>query len=141
VALEEHLASIILTRREDVERTSHHSKHDAAEQLFADAMIAWKTATETALIVDADMKRPLQRRLNRERYTIKEGLPLTAISVIVRKMKTESFNPLLISAVTRSLRQFQVYALLPIEQSIVILVDEREGKAALKKLHHDLFET
>lgn len=140
VALEEKLVSIRIVRREGRELLDRRARERMQVALTA-ALARWSTPAETVAIIPRDTRRSFLRGFDREFFAISDGPALAAIAVVVRKGKSEPIDAALTAQIVRSMRSFHLHATLPVEQSIVLFVNESEGRAALRKLHHDLFET
>jgi aspartate kinase len=140
VALEEKLVSLRMVRREGKELTDRRAR-ERMQTALAASLANWSTPAETVAVVARDARRSFLSGFDREFYSITDGPPLAAIAVIVRKAKSEPFDATLTAQIARSLRSFHVHAMLPIEQSIVVFVDDANSREALRKLHHDLFES
>jgi aspartate kinase len=115
-------------------------KRSSLEELAGLALASWRTANEIAYVIPRETRRSFLRAVDREQYIVKDGEPTAALSIVFRKLKTDSLDAAFTASVARSLRTFGVRAILPVEQSLVVLINEADGTAALKKLHHDLFE-
>jgi len=109
------------------------------QSLLRNAAYSWTSAEETHLVVRKDDWRALARELSKQELSYTEGTMLTALSLIFRRTGKNN-DAVLLATMARSLRSFfSVRAILPFERSIIALVDDAEGLAALRKLHQDLF--
>lgn len=122
------------------ERAALRSKRAVEDDANNYTLASWRTATETVHVIPRDVRRQFQRSLDRERFILKEGAAVAAISIVIRKLKTEPLDARFITDISRSLRAFTIYAILPIEQSLIVFVSDADARNALKKLHRDLFE-
>jgi hypothetical protein len=73
-------------------------------------------------------------------YEIQEERPLAALSLLIRTRDAAQSLSVIRERLLRSLRRFPVRALLPVESSLVVLVDEHTSVEALKRLHKEFFE-
>ncbi len=110
------------------------------ETALTGAAFSWASADEVHVLIRKDAWRAVARELSKRELSFSEGSPLAAISLIIRRVENGN-DATLLAAMARSLRSFSVRAILPFERSLIALVDDAEGLAALRKLHHDLFET
>jgi hypothetical protein len=113
-------------------------KEDAA-RIRSRAVLAWDSPEQSSAIFRKEDRRAILRELSNAGITAAEGSPLAALSLIVRKHGDDITA--LLADIARSLRPFAVHAILPTSRSIIALVTDAEALPALRKLHHDLFET
>jgi aspartate kinase len=137
VTLEDKLVAVSLTRRPKASSLPRQRESFSPRDI---ALASWQTADESVYVISREDRRTFQRMMDRDRFVMKEGPGVTAISVVIRKLRIQAIDPSFIATIARSLRTFNVHAILPIEQSLMIFVAESDGVNALKKLHRDLFE-
>ena len=145
LALEQHLIPIKLVRKNAGEKipqltVKHRQKLERLQAAMNSALAQWSTPSETVLLLHKEDKAALLNESDSNIYSFIEQSPVSALSVIIRKQKDDTANTQVVTQIARSLRAFHVHAILPIEQSIVVIVDDKEAVDAMKKLHHDLFE-
>ena len=128
-------------RKQERMRTAMHS-----------ALALWSTSSETMLLLPKDDIAAILKEIDLDTFAIIEQpsvsarptvaarATLAALAVIIRKPNNDTADPRFIQQIARSLRAFPVHAIIPIEQSIIAIVDDAEAIQATKKLHHDLFE-
>jgi len=73
-------------------------------------------------------------------FDIQEERPLAALSLLVRTRDATQSLSAIRERLLRSLRRFPLRAVLPVESSLVVLVDEDRSVEALRKLHREFFE-
>jgi hypothetical protein len=69
-----------------------------------------------------------------------EERPLAALSMLVRTKDATQDLSSIRERLLRSLRRFPIRSMFPVENSLVVLLDEDRAIEALKKLHKDFFE-
>jgi aspartate kinase len=104
------------------------------------AFYYWASDSEITICFRRDERRPLFRALKDAGYEIQEERPLAALSLLVRTRDAAQNLSAIRERLLRSLRRFPVRALLPVESSLVVLVDEHTSVEALKRLHSEFFE-
>jgi aspartate kinase len=104
------------------------------------AFYYWASDSEITICFRRDERRPLFRALKDAGYEIQEERPLAALSLLVRTRDAAQNLSIIRERLLRSLRRFPVRALLPVESSLVVLIDEHTSVDALKQLHKEFFE-
>ncbi len=104
------------------------------------AFYYWASDTELTICFRRDERRSLFRELKDAGYELQEERPLAALSMLVRTRDAMQDLTAIRAKLFRSLRNFPVRAVLPVESSLVVLLDEHRAVEALKKLHRDFFE-
>ncbi|MFI5263483.1 MAG: hypothetical protein ACHQM6_03105 [Candidatus Kapaibacterium sp.] len=104
------------------------------------AFYYWASDSEITICFRRDERRPLFRALKDAGYEIQEERPLAALSLLVRTRDAAQSLSVIRERLLRSLRRFPVRAFLPVESSLVVLVDEHTSVEALKRLHKEFFE-
>ena len=104
------------------------------------AFYYWASDSEITICFRRDERRPLFRALKDAGYEIQEERPLAALSLLIRTRDAAQNLSAIRERLLRSLRRFPVRALLPVESSIVVLIDEHTSVEALKQLHREFFE-
>ncbi len=120
---------------------SDRRKRERMETLINTAFASWHTQSEHTVLIPREDRVQWARELERDGYAIVGEQSAAAISLIVRKPKNEPADPRFALQLARSLRMYQLHALLPIEQSIIAIFGDTESLAALRKVHRDFFET
>jgi aspartate kinase len=136
LAMEQHL--VLFAFPPPGSHATKKQKEDAA-RIRARAVLAWDSPEQSSAIFRKEDRRAILRELSNAGMTATEGSSLAALSLIVRKHGDD--NTALLADIARSLRPFAVHAILPSSRSIIALVADAEALSALRKLHHDLFET
>ncbi|MEP7235021.1 MAG: hypothetical protein ABI778_06975, partial [Ignavibacteriota bacterium] len=149
LALEQNIATIYVrksqklrTRRKADRQKEWLLKQSEGIPSFAlnRAFYYWASDSEITICFRRDERRPLFRALKDAGYEIQEERPLAALSLLVRTRDAAQNLSVIRERMLRSLRNFPVRALLPVESSLVVLVDENTSIDALKKLHKEFFE-
>ena len=104
------------------------------------AFYYWASDSEITICFRRDERRPLFRALKDAGYEIQEERPLAALSLLVRTRDAAQSLSVIRERLLRSLRRFPVRAFLPVESSLVVLIDEHTSVEALKRLHKEFFE-
>ena len=104
------------------------------------AFYYWASDTEITICFRRDERRTLFRALKDAGYEIQEERPLAALSLLVRTRDAAQDLSLIRDRLLRSLRRFPVRTLLPVESSLVVLINEHSSVEALKQLHKEFFE-
>jgi aspartate kinase len=104
------------------------------------AFYYWASDTEITISFRRDERRALYRALRDAGYELQEEKPLAALSLLVRTKDATQDLTNIREKLFRSLRSFPVRAVLPVESSLVVLLDEDRAVEALKKVHRDFFE-
>jgi aspartate kinase len=104
------------------------------------AFYYWASDTEITICFRRDERRPLFRALKDAGYEIQEERPLAALSLLVRTRDAAQNLSAIRERLLRSLRRFPLRALLPVESSLVVLIDENTSVDALRQLHREFFE-
>ena len=107
------------------------------DELRKRAIYSWESNDERTILLRREDRRIALRVLSDAQLPFQELKALAALAIIYRA--TSAAEPLT-SHVAKSLRSFALYALVPVGRSVVALVDNAQALAALRKLHHDLFE-
>jgi len=138
LAIEQRLIPLSIAKNRTA--TPQRSSRTSApfETVLAGAAFSWSSAKEIHILIRKEEWRTMVRELAKLELTFTEGSPLTAVSLIIRRVEN-GMDAALLAAMARSLRGVSVRAILPFERSLIALVDDAEGLAALRKLHHDLF--
>ncbi len=104
-------------------------------------VIQWSTPLEHFVLIQKEDRAAFVREVEAAKMeVIGSERAVAVISLILRKPAEEAADPRFAAALGRSLRAFHTHALLPVEQSVVAIVDEAGAVAGLKKAHHDLIE-
>jgi aspartate kinase len=146
LALEQNIATVYVRKSQKPKRKAGKQK-DRLHRMegipaFAlnRAFYYWASDTEITICFRRDERRQLFRALKDAGYEIEEERPLAALSLLVRTRDATQNLSVIRERLLRSLRRFPLRALLPVESSIVVLVDEDTSIEALRKLHRDFFE-
>ncbi|MDP4200132.1 MAG: hypothetical protein Q8922_12215 [Bacteroidota bacterium] len=139
VALEEKLVMIRISRKDRTPKPDRR-KHERMQEALASAFARWSTPAETIAIFSRDDRRRIASAIDRDAFSVTEPASVAAIAVVIRKGKSEPFEGKFTAQISRSLRACHLHAIIPIEQSLIAFVDDSEGRPALRKLHHELFE-
>ncbi len=140
LAIEQRLIPIVVRESGRSAGAGAHQREARAQKALARAAMTWRSQSETHALIRREDRRSIVRDLTAGGYSITESAPQSALSLILRKRSTEDDGSTL-SAITRSLRSFPIQAIVPAGRSLITLVNDSEGLSALRKLHHDLFET
>jgi aspartate kinase len=147
LALEQNIATIYVRKSKRNKRRPGKQKERLIKQAgeipaFAlnRAFYYWASDTEITICFRRDERRPLLRALKDAGYEVVEERPLAALSLLVRTRDATQNLSEIRERLLRSLRRFPLRALLPVESSLVILVDEDTSIEALKHLHKEFFE-
>jgi aspartate kinase len=140
--LEQGLVPLTLLQRNGAEtnRAARRTTKFSAEEIFSRSIAAWQAAESRTLVVRKEERKDAMTELARVGWRAEEMQAVCAVSLVVRKQSGAPLDANFIAQVAKSLRTFHVHALLPAGRSVIAIVDEAEGLAALRKLHHDLFE-
>ena len=104
------------------------------------AFYYWASDTEITICFRRDERRAIFRALKDAGYEIQEERPLAALSLLIRTRDAAQNLSAIRERLLRSLRRFPLRALLPVESSLVVLIDENTSVDALKQLHREFFE-
>ena len=104
------------------------------------AFYYWASDTEITICFRRDDRRAIFRALKDAGYEIQEERPLAALSLLIRTRDAAQNLSAIRERLLRSLRRFPLRALLPVESSLVVLIDENTSVDALKQLHREFFE-
>lgn len=149
LALEQNIATIYVRKAQNLrpKRKADKQKewlHKQSEGIPAFALnrafYYWASDSEITICFRRDERRPLFRALKDAGYEITEERPLAALSLLVRTRDAAQNLSAIRERLLRSLRRFPVRALLPVESSLVVLIDEQVSVDALKQLHREFFE-
>ena len=138
LAIEQRLVPFIIAKKRMAPPKHLSRSASAFETVLANAAFSWSSAEEIHILIRKEEWRTVVRELAKLELSFTEGNPLAAISLIIRRVKNGT-DATLLAAMARSLRNVPVRAILPFERSLIALVDDPDGLAALRKLHHDLF--
>lgn len=149
LALEQNIATIYVRKAQNLrpKRKADKQKewlHKQSEGIPAFALnrafYYWASDSEITICFRRDERRQLFRALKDAGYEITEERPLAALSLLVRTRDAAQNLSAIRERLLRSLRRFPVRALLPVESSLVVLIDEQVSVDALKQLHREFFE-
>lgn len=149
LALEQNIATIYVRksqnlrskRKADKQKEWLHKKTEGIPSFALNrAFYYWASDTEITICFRRDERRPLFRALKDAGYEIQEERPLAALSLLVRTRDAAQNLSAIRERLLRSLRRFPLRALLPVESSLVVLIDENTSIDALKRLHKEFFE-
>ncbi|MDP4219450.1 MAG: hypothetical protein Q8916_12600 [Bacteroidota bacterium] len=149
LALEQNIATIYVRksqnmkskRKADKQKQWLHKRTEGIPSFALNrAFYYWASDTEITICFRRDERRPLFRALKDAGYEIQEERPLAALSLLVRTRDAAQDLTAIRERLLRSLRRFSLRALLPVESSIVVLVDEKTSVDALRRLHKEFFE-
>jgi len=118
---------------------SERRKREQTRSITKRAVFSLVSDSETQLLVKRDVRSSFLRELETIGTTVTEHAPISSISLTYRPSSIPGEERELAAQVLRSLRQFELYGFFQIEKSIVALVGDSEGEAALRKLHRDIF--
>ena len=104
------------------------------------AFYYWASDAELTISFRRDERRELFRALKEAGYQLQEERPLAALSMLVRTRDATQDLSVIRERLLRSLRRFPVRSMFPVENSLVVMLDENRAVEALKKLHRDFFE-
>lgn len=104
------------------------------------AFYYWASDTEITICFRRDERRAIFRALKDAGFEIQEERPLAALSLLIRTRDAAQDLSAIRERLLRSLRRFPLRALLPVESSLVVLIDEVTSVEALKQLHKEFFE-
>jgi aspartate kinase len=147
LALEQNIATVYVRKSQKTKRKTGKQKDRLSKQSegipsFAlnRAFYYWASDTEITICFRRDERRQLFRALKDAGYEIQEERPLAALSLLVRTRDATQNLSVIRERLLRSLRRFPLRAVLPVESSLVVLVDEDTSVEALKQLHKEFFE-
>jgi aspartate kinase len=147
LALEQNIATIYVRKSQKSKRKSGKQRDRFLKQTegipsFAlnRAFYYWASDAEITICFRRDERRPLFRALKDAGFDIQEERPLAALSLLVRTRDAAQNLSVIRERLLRSLKRFPLRALLPVESSLVVLVDEDSSVAALRQLHREFFE-
>lgn len=104
------------------------------------AFYYWASDAELTISFRRDDRRMLFRGLREAGYELLEERPLAALSMLIRTKDATQDLSTIRERLLRSLRRFPIRSMFPVENSLVVLLDEDRAVEALKKLHRDFFE-
>ncbi len=149
LALEQNIATIYVRKSQNLKskRKADRQKEWLLKQTegipsFAlnRAFYYWASDTEITICFRRDERRAILRALKDAGFEIQEERPLAALSLLIRTRDAAQDLSAIRERLLRSLRRFSVRALLPVESSLVVLIDEQTSASALKQLHREFFE-
>ena len=149
LALEQNIATIYVrksqngkTKRKADKQKEWGNKQTEGIPSFAlnRAFYYWASDTEITICFRRDERRAIFRALKDAGYEIQEERPLAALSLLVRTRDAAQNLSAIRERLLRSLRRFPLRALLPVESSLVVLIDENTSVDALRQLHREFFE-
>ena len=149
LALEQNIATIYVRksqnlrsrRKADRQKEWLHKQTEGIPSFALNrAFYYWASDSEITICFRRDERRPLFRALKDAGYDIQEERPLAALSLLCRTRDAAQNLSVIRERLLRSLRRYPVRALLPVESSLVVLIDEHTSVEALKQLHREFFE-
>jgi len=148
LALEQNIATIYIRKSQNgkskrkVDKQKEWENKQTPIPSFAlnRAFYYWASDTEITICFRRDERRAIFRSLKDAGYEIQEERPLAALSLLVRTRDAAQNLSAIRERLLRSLRRFPLRALLPVESSIVVLIDENTSVDALRQLHREFFE-
>ncbi len=149
LALEQNIATIYVRKSQTAKSKRKVDKQKAWENKQTEgipsfalnrAFYYWASDTEITICFRRDERRAIFRALKDAGYEIQEERPLAALSLLVRTRDAAQNLSAIRERLLRSLRRFPLRALLPVESSLVVLIDENTSVDALKQLHREFFE-
>ncbi|MEI8134524.1 MAG: hypothetical protein WCH46_05515 [bacterium] len=147
LALEQNISTVYVRKSQKVRRRNpkQPGRFDGRTEgipAFAlrRAFYYWASDTEITICFRRDERRQHFKSLRDAGYEILEERPLAALSLLVRTRDATQNLSAIRERLLRSLRVFPIRALLPVESSLVVLVDEDKSVEALKRLHREFFE-
>ncbi len=142
LALEQNIATIYIRKSQNGKSKRKADKQTEGIPSFAlnRAFYYWASDTEITICFRRDERRAIFRALKDAGYEIQEERPLAALSLLIRTRDAAQNLSVIRERLLRSLRRFPLRALLPVESSLVVLIDENTSVDALKQLHREFFE-
>ena len=120
---------------------SRQRVESSTSNLLHNPILMWSTPMERIVLIHKEDRASFLREIEAAKAVeISAEHSVAAISLVIRKPTTNPADSRFAAGIARSLRGFHTHAILPFEQSLLAIVDEGEAVAAMRKLHHDLFE-
>ncbi len=137
LAIEQRLVPVTIEASKEPAGRLRQSQTQHISNLHAMGILSWTTASESNILIRKEDRRAAIAELQAGDFHFSEGPPVSAVSLLLRKNGSDTTE--FVSGMGRSLRSFRLYGILPVENSLVAIVQDSEGIPALRKLHRDVF--